>query len=222
MARSDLSGMEPGLGGDLMPRITGDEPELGGPLRQRAAPEVLRAILSADTERTVRWCARKLSQQADFYGRVLAHIVHPGALRRDAVGQWRRYTIKQRGNALMALGALQARDAIGMLGLIVVNDRLAELRGLAARALGEMDSVRAIPWLVYALSDRNVHVRRQAAQSLGYLATRVWPSARQMHAIEIALTARCEAHNEDFRVRREAGEALTCVQTYLKMGSSTP
>ncbi len=217
-----LSGMEPGLGGDLLPQGTGDEPELGGELRQRATSEVLRTILSADTMRTVKWSARKVSHQADFYGQVLAHVVHPEALRRDAIGRWRRYTIKQRGNALIALGVLQARDAVGVLGIVLVNDRVAELRQLAAWALGEMDSVRAIPWLVYALSDRNVLVRRQAAQSLGNLAARVWPSARQMRAIETALTARCEAHNEDFRVRREAGEALTCVRAYLKMSSSAP
>jgi HEAT repeat protein len=221
MTDSPLSGLEPGLGGDLSPRLTGNEPELGGALRQVDLPEVLRTILSANTERTVSWRTRKVAHQADFYGRVLAHVAYPGALRRDAIGRWQPYTLKQRGNALIALGTLQTKEAIGVLGIVLVNDRVAELRQLAAWALGEMESVRAIPWLVYALSDRNVHVRRQAAQALGTLASHVWPSTRQMQAIEIALTTRYEANNEDFRVRREAGEALACVRTYLNAESST-
>lgn len=69
----------------------------------------------------------------------------------------------------LVLGRRRAREAVPILGQILVDPLADPIREDVAALLGDIGDARAVPWLVRALSSREVWVRAKAALSLGAL-----------------------------------------------------
>jgi len=89
---------------------------------------------------------------------------------------------RTRRRAVLALGAVEARDAARGIGQRLVSDADDRVREEAADVLGRLGSPEAAEFLVEALKDRNQAVRGEAIASLGEMgATSSAPALRAIY-----------------------------------------
>jgi HEAT repeat protein len=245
----ELTGLEPQIGAgspagrpvytplerdESSPVLTGLEPELGGSRRVTTDPRLIALVLSAtnplERERAIRRIRR--SGQARIYARELASIAPPYA-RRRFVGLWQtRYSIRQRVNAIAAVGALGqaipdtirplfaalggSNEIIRRAAIVALADlwRMNDLsllthenplvRQRAADSLAHRRDPRTIGPLLVSLHDEDHYVRVAVARALGELGA--------YHATEDLLKL---LGDQEPMVRRAAVEALGVIAANL-------
>lgn len=130
-------------------------------------------------------------------------------------------TVRQKARAsLVALGT----PAVASLSLALRQSELKQVRWEAAKALGAMNAVEAIPSLVIALDDRDNDVSWLAAEALENLQEAAWPELldalieRGADSIEL----RQGAHHV-MRNARKAGlnDDLAALRTALESSAAT-
>jgi HEAT repeat protein len=179
-----------------------------------AMKEITQAL--RDSDRFVRWSAARTIR-----------YLPPESVTAEAVGILGTMLIdpdpdlsKAAADAIEALGPV-ARDAVDWLGFVVANgdtknrnwdteNRVAALQALAS--IGRKYAQPAIPKILIALTDPDVRLRREAAETLGKLGR---PDDADLARQEIA-ALRKALSDEDAEVRLNASEAILSVQTPRK------
>lgn len=189
-------GMEPALGGEHAPQITGMEPELGGSRRAKPDPRLVALLLGDDDERQTAIDYILDRGLARLYALELVKIVSTREIRRlRTTRRVRPYTTAQR------IAATRALEAFGQ---VVAVEALVDALGDRAWWVGQyaIDALiatghQAVDAVIAALGHQEAIVRRRAADVLGFIGDRR------------ATDALVEATGDDFAwVRMRAIEAL--------------
>jgi HEAT repeat protein len=113
-----------------------------------------------------------------------------------------------RRSAVLALGALQARQAVGRMSEMLVSDPDGYVRSASARSLEKVGDMQAVPHLVWSLqNDDDYFVRKCAASALG-----VCPCQEAASALEKACQGKGRGRDCDPAVREAASRSLKRMQ----------
>lgn len=129
----------------------------------------------------------------------------------DAVPLLRDYVLNVKNeqfriSLVNAFGHIKNPIAIDILSNLLINDKVNEVRASAAKALGRIRDIKALPYLEKALNDKVSSVRKNASESIGLIAMR--ENVKLSKDCIEKLTNIMISFDESWQVREEAAWSL--------------